>query len=238
MSWPPGAGGGTAASSAASPIFVGGPDEIARRLLGMLLVRADGRCLRLVEVEAYGGRDDPASHAYRGRSTRNATMWGPPGHLYVYLSYGVHWCANVSCGTGGEAAAVLLRAGEPVSGVEAMRCARWGHRGEPVPAGGSPGRDLRPGRRDRDLARGPGRLGQAMGIDASYDGADLSRGDRGIALLGTPGACEPEIVAGARIGVTKGRELPWRFVVPASPSLSRRPPDPSRRIGPGRPGRS
>ena len=204
--------GRVAAGHAGALLFVGEPDEVARRLLGMILVRSDGRALRLVEVEAYGGRDDPASHAYRGRTPRNATMWGPPGRLYVYLSYGVHWCANVTCGTGSEAAAVLLRAGEAVAGVEAMRAARW--RGQHRPS-------------DRDLARGPGRLGQAMGIDASYDGADLRTGDRDITLQGTPGTCEPGIIDGPRIGVTRGRDLPWRFAVAGSPALSTRPPDPA-----------
>lgn len=217
-----------------SRVFAGAPDEVARRLLGMVLVRSDGRCLRLVEVEAYGGRDDPASHAYRGRSTRNATMWGPPGRLYVYLCYGLHWCANVTCGTGGEPAAVLLRAGEPVSGIEQMRAARWSGPGGRAPGGGSP---------DRDLARGPGRLGRAMGIDAAADGADLCSGERGLALAGEPGTCEPDIVAGTRIGVSRGRDLPWRFVDPSSRALSRpvpvgpppAPADPAGRHAPADP---
>lgn len=188
-----------------SDILVGTPDEVARRLLGMLLVGSDGRALRLVEVEAYGGRDDPASHAYRGRSARNSTMWGPPGRLYVYLSYGVHWCANVTCGSDGRAAAVLLRAGEPVAGVEAMRSARWAGR----PAGP-----------DRDLARGPGRLGRAMGIDASDDGADLTTGDRGLVVKGAPGS-GGALVAAPRVGVTRGADRQWRFVLAGSPALSR-----------------
>jgi len=234
----PGPGGGSCADGARSSIFVGGPDAVARRLLGMFLVRADGRCLRLVEVEAYGGLGDPASHAYHGRSARNATMWGPPGRLYVYLSYGVHFCANVSCGTRGAPGAILLRAGEPVSGVGAMRYARWGHLGEQDRHPGAPGGDRGERREDRDLARGPGRLGRAMGIDASYDGADLCSGAQGIALRGTPGGCEPDIVAGARIGVTKARDLPWRFVLPASSALSRRAPAPGAASGAHPPSRS
>ncbi len=185
--------------------FSGRPDEVARRLLGMLLVRSDGRILRVVEVEAYGAGDDPASHAFGGRNRRNATMWGPPGLLYVHRSHGLHWCANVTCGSPGQPAAVLLRAGEPLAGLEAMRRDRWRQQRH---------------RLDRDLARGPGRLGQAMGIDASLDGADLIAGDRGIALRGTPGSFGDDLPGGPRIGISRATELPWRFVVAGSPWLS------------------
>ncbi len=194
----------------------GAPDAVARRLLGMLLVRDDGRALRLVEVEAYGGVDDPASHAQRGRTARNATMWGPAGHLYVYRSYGVHWCANVTCGDDGNAAAVLLRAGEPAGGLDGLRAARW--------SGRSPGPD-------RDLARGPGRLGAAMGFDAGDDGADLIAGDRGIRLLASRRArlLPGEVVAAPRVGISRALEARWRFFVEGSPAVSL--PRPARPAG-------
>jgi DNA-3-methyladenine glycosylase len=171
---------------------------LAPRLLNKLLVTADGRAGRIIEVEAYRGEQDPASHAYRGATDRNQTMFGPPGHLYVYLSYGVHWCANVVCGPVGEARAVLLRALAPVCGLEAMRAARW-----TAPRT----------RDDRDLCRGPGRLCQALGIDRSFDGSDLV--GRGARLWVADDGVEPPAVpaATARVGISVGTELPWRFLV-------------------------
>jgi DNA-3-methyladenine glycosylase len=188
--------------------FFSGPAlSLAPRLLNKLLVRADGRAGRIIEVEAYAGSEDPASHAYRGRTRRNATMFGPPGHLYVYFSYGVHWCANVVAGAEGVAQAVLLRALEPVAGVEAMRAARW--------------RSQR-SRADRDLCRGPGRLCQAMGIDGSLDGADLL--DRGGPLWvdddGVPPPAAP--VSSPRIGISSAADRPWRFSVPGHAGVSGR----------------
>ena len=234
------AGAGSAGVGAVPPergLLLERADIVAPALLGMLLVRDDGRILRLVEVEAYAGPDDPASHSYRGRTPRNATMWGPPGHLYVYRSYGIHWCANVTCGPEGHASAVLLRAGEVVGGIELVRAAR-----RPAAGGGAVGgRDLA----DRDLARGPGRLGQAMGLDRSHDGADLLTGDRGLRLLvpvpgggpGGPGGGGPaarggpgEVATSTRTGVSRAADLPWRFYLPASPAVS-----PYRRHRPRRP---
>ena len=174
--------------------------EVAPRLLNKLFCAADGRAGRIVEVEAYCGSADPGSHAYRGRTARNRSMFGPPGHLYVYLSYGLHWCANVVCGSAGEAQAVLQRALEPMAGIETMRAARWGQRQVAGP--------------DRDLCRGPGRLGQALGLDRDFDGADLA-GPRPMVWVADDGVPPPAApVTTARIGLTGGADLPWRFVVP------------------------
>ncbi len=176
-------------------------DVVAPALLGSILAGGDGQLGIVVEVEAYGGADDPASHAYRGRTARNATMFGRAGLLYVYRSYGVHWCANVVTGDEGEAGAVLIRALLPRGGVEAMRRGRW--------------KDGRVGR-DADLCSGPGRLTQAMGIDGTHDGTDLCdplspvtlhEGQRNhaidLALVRTP-----------RIGISKANDKLWRFVLP------------------------
>lgn len=178
------------------------PAEVAPELLNKILVRSDGRAGRLVEVEAYAGREDPAAHSYRGPTARNATMFGPPGHLYVYFTYGIHWAGNAVCGEVGEGAGVLLRAMEPLAGLDAMRALR--------PAA----------RRDRDLASGPGKLAQAMGLDRGFDGADLVTGDRGILIVddGTPPPAEPRV--GPRIGISRAVELPWRWHVAGHPHVS------------------
>lgn len=182
--------------------------QVAPRLLGSLLTH-DGPAgrvtVRVTEVEAYDGQDDPGSHAYRGRTPRNAVMFGPAGVLYVYFSYGMHWCANVVCGPAGRASAVLLRAGEVVDGVELARLRRPATRTE------------------RDLARGPARLTGALGIDGSHDGATLS----GPALRleprrrALPGRT---ISTGPRVGVSgpggDGRLFPWRFWLTGDPTVS------------------
>jgi DNA-3-methyladenine glycosylase len=156
---------------------------------------------RIVEVEAYAGAADPASHAFRGRTARNATMFGPPGHLYVYFSYGMHWCCNPVCGDDGEGVAVLLRALEPLAGLDEMRAARGAVR-------------------DRDLCRGPARLCQALGITRDLDGADLVTGDRGVLIAddGTPPPADPGV--GPRVGITRAADVPWRFWVPGNPYVS------------------
>ncbi len=134
-----------------------GPVElVAPALLGAILWHGE-IAVRLTEVEAYAGARDPASHAFRGPTPRNQTMFGPPGHLYTYFSYGMHWAANVVCGPDGTASGVLLRAGEVIAGLELARSRR--------------GRST-----DRDLARGPGRLAQALGLNAEHKGADLLSG--------------------------------------------------------------
>ena len=178
------------------------PRLVAPELLGKVIVH--GPCAaRIVEVEAYCGSEDPGSHTYRGPTKRNATMFGPPGGLYVYFTYGMHWCANAVCGAEGEGIAVLLRAGEPLEGLEEMRARR--------PAA----------RRDRDLCRGPARLCQALALDGTFDGSDLVRRDRGVTIVddGTPPPDEPSF--GPRIGLSAGADLPWRWWVPGDPHVSR-----------------
>ena len=183
------------------------PLILAPGLLNKLLVATtdDGVrvAARIVEVEAYRGSDDPGSHAYRGMTPRTEVMFGPPGHLYVYFTYGMHWCANVVATKDGDAAAVLLRAAAPVDGVEVMRQRRL------------------KARRDRDLLAGPARLCQAFGITGEQNGTDLVRGpirvlDDGVAPPDPPGVS-------TRIGLSPGRgdDHLWRFVVPGEPNLSR-----------------
>ena len=181
--------------------------ELAPLLLNKVLVTRtdDGVRLaaRIVEVEAYRGSDDAGSHAYRGMTPRTEVMFGPPGRLYVYFTYGMHWCANVVATKDRDAAAVLLRAAAPVDGIEVMRERR-------VKA-----------RRDRDLLAGPAQLCQAFGLTGEHNGVDLVRGavrivDDGIAPPATPGVS-------ARIGLAPGRgdESLWRYFVPGDPNLSR-----------------
>lgn len=179
------------------------PVQVAPELLNKLLVRDDGRAGRIVEVEAYAGSEDPAAHSFRGETARNASMFGEGGHMYVYFTYGMHWCANAVCGAEGEGWGVLLRAMEPVAGLDLMREAR-GH-----PA------------RDSLLASGPGRLGQAMGITKALDGADLVSGDLGIRLVSDGMAPPADVVAGPRVGIRQAVEHPWRWSVPGNAHVSR-----------------
>jgi DNA-3-methyladenine glycosylase len=185
--------------------FETGALAVAPMLLGMLLVRADGRVARLVEVEAYMGQDDPGSHAYRGPTRRTATMFGPPGVMYVYFTYGMHWCANVVCSPEGTASAVLLRAAEPLRGLDVMRQSRWhGQRQQ----------------HDRDLCRGPARLCEAFGITGSDDGADLLACDGELWLVDDGASGHESVATSRRIGLSRGAELPWRFFVPGSAWVS------------------
>jgi DNA-3-methyladenine glycosylase len=166
--------------------------EVAPRLLGAELrhTGAAGEvALRLTEVEAYDGANDAGSHAYRGRTRRNAVMFGPPGHLYCYFTYGMHVCCNVVTGGEGAASAVLLRAGEVVDGIEVAR-------------------SRRPGASDRDLARGPARLCRALGIGLEHDGADLTTGP--IRLVPATDTAT-EVSTGPRVGLRGDADLPWRF---------------------------
>ena len=169
----------------------GDPLEVAPRLLGAVLTHG-GVSVRLTEVEAYAGPHDPGSHAFRGPTARNAAMFGPPGHLYVYFVYGMHHCANLVTGPVGDPGAVLLRAGEVVDGLEVAR-----------------GR--RPGARDRDLARGPARLCRTLGIDLA---------DNGIRPELAPGERVDQISTGPRVGLRQAADRPWRFWVTGDPTVS------------------
>jgi DNA-3-methyladenine glycosylase len=181
--------------------------EVAPLLLNKVLVHdhpTDGPvAARLVEVEAYAGEDDPGSHGFRGKTARTATMFGAPGHLYVYFTYGMHWCMNVVTGDAGVCGAVLLRAAVPVAGIERMRVRRG------------------KARRDRDLCSGPAKLTQAFALDGTHDGIDLVRG--GLRLLddGTPPPARPG--NSARIGLApgKGDRERWRWYVVGDENVSR-----------------
>ncbi len=180
---------------------------VAPELLGKVLSSGGHRCGgeragRIVEVEAYAGAEDPGSHGYRGQTARTVTMFGPPGHLYVYFIYGMHWCANAVCGDDGVCSAVLIRALAPTCGLEAMRAVRSA------------------ARRDRDLCSGPAKLCQALGITGDDDGADVVSGEQGLRITddGTPPPAKPG--QSRRIGLSAGVEHPWRWFVPGDPNLS------------------
>lgn len=186
------------------------------------LVSAGGVTVRLTEVEAYAGvGEDPASHAHRGRTARNAVMFGPPGFSYVYFVFGMYWCLNVVCGPVGTASAVLLRAGEVVSGVDAARARRSGSN-----SGRRPGSTV-----DRELARGPGRLCLALGLSGAHSGVDLLDGSGPVALAPPPAPVPAAaIMTGPRVGVAGGHDTPWRFWLAGEPTVS-----PYRRHVPRRP---
>ncbi len=181
--------------------------EVAPRLLGAVLRHRDV-AVRVTEVEAYDGANDPGSHAYRGQTLRNKVMFGPPGHLYVYFTYGMHHCCNVVTGPDGQASAVLIRAGEVVEGVEVAR-----------------------GRRrstDRDLARGPARLCQALDLGLPHNGTDLAAGPVFLEL-GDP-VSDDRIETGPRVGLRHAADRPWRFWITGEPTVSvYRPATPRRR---------
>jgi DNA-3-methyladenine glycosylase len=189
--------------------YVRDPREVAVDLLNKLLIHEDpvhgpigGR---IVEVEAYLGAGlDPGSHAFRGPGKRNATMFGAPGRLYVYFTYGMHWCSNVVCNPSGGGGAVLMRALAPLVGLDVM----WTRRPK--------------ARRERDLCSGPARLCQALALTGDLDGADLSSGPVRLLDDGTPPPSEPG--NSVRIGLSpgKGDDSPWRWFVPGDPNVSRR----------------
>ena len=193
--------------------------EAARHLLGAVLTHeADGGTVsvRITEVEAYMGEIDPGSHAFRGQTARNATMFGPAGHLYVYFTYGMHYCANVVCGTEGFATGLLLRGGEVVEGADVAAVRR-----------GNPRSAL-------DLARGPARLAQALGIARGLDGADVFAHPLHLALPAAP-VDEDRVSSGPRVGVSGPggtEEYPWRYWLTGDPTVSKyRPAQPRRRTG-------
>jgi DNA-3-methyladenine glycosylase len=175
--------------------------QVAPELLGCVLWHRTSEGLVaavLVEVEAYAGLIDPASHAYRGRTARNAVMWGPPGHAYVYFTYGMHFCVNLVCEPAGQASAVLLRAGRITEG-SALATVRRSAGREPV-------------MRELDLARGPGRLCQALAIDRNQDGADVCGGSAlGVSRPADWAGASPAISTGPRVGISQAQDWPWRF---------------------------
>jgi DNA-3-methyladenine glycosylase len=196
--------------------------EVAPRLLGMVLRRttdAGTVAVRITEVEAYDGPNDPGSHSYRGQTPRNAVMFGPPGHLYVYFTYGMHFCMNVSAGPPGRPSAVLFRAGEVIEGLALARERR------------SPSTASTKVLADRDLARGPARLCVALGIDRADNDTDLLARGSAIQLLPGPGY-EGEVTTGPRVGLREAADWPWRFWIPGDPSVSQyKPHVPKRRTG-------
>ncbi|SEG89480.1 DNA-3-methyladenine glycosylase [Thermomonospora echinospora] len=179
-------------------------EEVAPALLGQVLAHRteEGEvALRLTEVEAYAGALDPASHSYRGRTPRNAVMWGPPGHVYVYFTYGMHFCMNLVCGPEGKASAVLLRAGEVTDGRD-LAVAR------------------RPRSSPRDLARGPARLCQALGIAREHNGLDACAPGSPVRVLTGEPVDPARICTGPRVGVSAAKDVPWRFWIDGEPSVS------------------
>lgn len=182
------------------PLLAAHSSEVAPLLLNKVLL-AGGCATRIVEVEAYGGADDEASHAHRGLRRANASMFGPPGTLYVYFTYGMHHCANVVTGPEGDGQAVLIRSAAPLWGIETMRARRNVIR-------------------DRDLTNGPAKLCQALGIDRSHDGLDLLNPDSPVRLAddGTPPPQRPQV--GPRVGISRETARRWRFSIPDDPHVS------------------
>ena len=172
--------------------------EVAPELIGVTLL-VNGVVGPIVEAEAYESAVDPSAHGFRGRTPRNASMFGPPGHAYVYRSYGIHWCLNLVCAEEGRSEAALVRALEPTAGLETMR----GRRGLEA---------------ERALCSGPGKLCQALGITRILDG--LSLDEPPFELRARAG--EPPLAVGRRIGITRAVEQPWRYGLAGSPFLSRR----------------
>lgn len=189
---------------------------VAREALGAIVESdsPDGPvALRLTEVEAYDGENDPGSHAFRGSTARNASMFGNPGHAYVYFTYGMHFCVNLVCAPVGRAAAVLLRAGQVISGIELARARR-------------------PGAGDAELARGPARLTRALGIDRRLDGADLLDPASPLRVRVGPPVADHLVATTPRTGLRDGGDRLWRFALAGDPTVSRyRPAAPRRTRG-------
>jgi DNA-3-methyladenine glycosylase len=195
------------ASALPAAFYDRSPQEVSRDLLGCRLT--DGVVtVRLVEVEAYAGMADPASHSFRGHSARNAPMWGPPGRLYVYFTYGMHWCMNAVCGPAGQPSAVLLRAGEVVGG----------------PASEAAAAARRPSVRRNDRARGPARLARLLGITGEANGTNLTLGRPPLALFAGEPVPDENVRTGPRVGLNprlgEAFMWPWRWWVADSPAVS------------------
>jgi len=189
-----------ARANRAWPELLGSAEEVAPRLLGAVL-RHGPVSVRLTEVEAYAGPADPGSHAFRGPTPRTQVMFGPPGHLYCYFSYGMHVCANIVVGPEGTASAVLLRAGEVIAGIEQARARRATAR-------------------DRDLARGPARLCRALGLDLAHGGLPIGRPrSRAEVTLSIP-AGQSAYDHGPRVGLRRAPDRPWRFWIPGEAAVS------------------
>jgi len=187
--------------------------EVAAELLGCVLEHA-GVAVRLTEVEAYDGEADPASHAYRGWTARNAVMFGPPGHLYIYFTYGMHHCSNLVCGPEGRAAAVLLRAGEVVAGLETARA----HRPGIGPA--------------HALARGPANLVRTLGLGPQHNGLDVCAQPTSTVYRPAGWSVAGRVRTGPRVGVRLGADRRWRFWLGDEPSVSAYRPAARRDRGP------
>jgi DNA-3-methyladenine glycosylase len=241
--------GGPLTSPLAREFFAGSSLQVAPRLLGCVLEHRTPEGLvavMLTEVEAYEGSADPASHAYRGRTARTGVMFGPPGHAYVYFTYGMHFCVNLVCLPEGTASAVLLRAGRVIEGAPLAAARRLA--GRPGTASASPNAASRPPGApelaapelaERDLARGPARLCQALGIDRAQDGADVCDPDSPLRILAGAGgprdAAAPGLAAtprsgfapspgaisrGPRVGVSSAADRAWRFWLTGDPTVS------------------
>ena len=187
--------------------------QVAPELLGCVIEHQTAAglvAIELTEVEAYAGASDPASHAYRGKTARNAVMFGPPGHAYVYFTYGMHFCVNLVCLGNGSASAVLLRAGRVIEGEELALTRRT--RGATIVS-------------FRDLARGPARLCQALDIDRTQDGADVCVADSPLRMRWpdartTDRSADKKVASGPRVGVSAAAEVPWRFWIEGEPTVS------------------
>jgi DNA-3-methyladenine glycosylase len=174
--------------------------EVARDLLGCV-VTAGGVSIRISEVEAYDGANDAASHAFRGPTARNAVMFGPPGHAYVYFTYGMHFCMNLVCAPIGTAQAVLLRAGEVIDGTDLAQ-------------------SRRPGARPRDLARGPARLCVALAVDRGFDGVDVTSRESPITVAAGEPVGSDSVRVGPRVGISAAADWPYRFWIEGDPTVS------------------
>jgi DNA-3-methyladenine glycosylase len=191
--------------------FLDPPDVVARKLLGKLLVRPGEQLVgRIVEVEAYFGESDPASHSYPGKTARNAVLFGPPGHAYVYFVYGMHFCLNVSCEPEGRAGGILFRALEPLCGLEAMAIGRG--LGAPV----------RAGKAATILTSGPGRLCQAFGVTRERDNGSDFTARKSDLQIQDDGFVAEEVLVTRRIGITKDAERAARFLIAGNPYVSGR----------------